>query len=153
MNKSIATFLNEKEVLIETPIGDDFIIGFDSELQFKMDEALNGRLSLFIASLFDKYYKGDSSVIMGEITRELLKQNVGMIFYFHPDKDKERYRIGKRITELREKKGLSVASLAAMAHISVANMYRIEQGRYSIKYDVLSSIASVLGMKIDFVEL
>lgn len=118
-----------------------------------MDKAINGRLSQFIASLFDKYYKGDISVIPGIITRELLRQNVGMIQYYRPDRDKERYRIGKRITELREKKGLDVPTLALMANISVANLYRIEQGRYSIKYDVLASIASVLGMKIDFVEL
>lgn len=153
MKKTIATFLNEREVLVETSMGDNFIIGFDSGLQFQMDEAINGRLSQFIASLFDKYYKGDSSVILGSITRELLRHNVGMIQYYRPDRDKERYRIGKRIAELREKKGLDVPTLALMANISVANLYRIEQGRYSIKYDVLASIASVLGMKIDFVEL
>ena len=69
------------------------------------------------------------------------------------EKDKERIRIGNRIKELRSNKGLDSKSLALYAGIDPANLCRIESGKYSVGFDILAKIASVLGMKIDFVEL
>ena len=90
---------------------------------------------------------------MGDISRGLLQANLEMVFGYGEDHDIERKRIGERIKQLRKQKGLAVETLAQRARISTANLYRIEDGRYSIKYDVLASIAAALEMKIDFVEL
>lgn len=105
---------------------------------------------------FDKYYEGDASVIMGEINRQMLINRVGSIFsYYSFDKEsvsKERVRIGQRIRELREAKGMDAKHLAFYADIDAANLCRIESGKYSVGLDILTKIGYALGMEIDFVE-
>ncbi|GHT74577.1 hypothetical protein FACS189456_6090 [Bacteroidia bacterium] len=64
----------------------------------------------------------------------------------------ERMRIGKRISELRNKKGISTITLAEMTGLKQPNICRIEQGRYSTGMDILSKIADALGCGLDFVE-
>ena len=62
----------------------------------------------------------------------------------------ERQRIGRRIAELRKERGLSQAQLAAQCGIQQAHIARIENGRYSVGFDTLQSIAQALGMQVDF---
>jgi len=64
----------------------------------------------------------------------------------------ERERIGARITELREAKGLTIQALADLAGLQRPNVSRIEAGRYNTGIDILARIAGVLGTKIDFVD-
>ena len=56
------------------------------------------------------------------------------------------YPIGKRITELREKKGISVTQLAKMAGISKSTLWEIENGKISPTISTLWSIANALGV-------
>ena len=63
----------------------------------------------------------------------------------------ERERIGKRIRQMREKKGMEARDLALLAGIDAANLSRIEQGRYSTGIDILSRIAVILGAHLDLV--
>lgn len=74
----------------------------------------------------------------------------------------ERQRIGQRITELRKavewtdelgihRKGMTQAELAERAGLQRSHIVRLEAGRYGATVDVLSAIADVLGMKVDFV--
>ena len=65
---------------------------------------------------------------------------------------KERVRIGQRIRELREAKGMDAKHLAFYADIDAANLCRIESGKYSVGLDILTKIGYALGMEIDFVE-
>lgn len=155
--KTKVRWVDEKRVYVETPQGDDFIVGFhDESLYWCQKKAPWLHVDLFIASLFDKYYKGDSSVIMGEISRQMLINSFGSIFSCYSfDKEsisKERVRIGKRIRELRESKGMDAKHLAFYADIDAANLCRIESGKYSVGFDILSKIGYALGMEIDFVE-
>ena len=104
-------WVDEKRVYVETPQGDDFIVGFPDESLYRCQkQAPWFQVDKIVATLFDKYYKGDASVIMGEINRQMLINHVGSIFsYYSFDKEaisKERVRIGKRIRELREMKGM-----------------------------------------------
>ena len=64
----------------------------------------------------------------------------------------DRVRIGNRIKELRQKRGVSTYQLAEMTGLKQPNIARIESGRYSTGIDVLSKIASALGCDLDFVE-
>ena len=66
---------------------------------------------------------------------------------------KERARIGERIRQIREDRGMEARDLARLAGIDAANLSRIENGKYSVGLDILSKIAAVLGKKIDFVDL
>jgi transcriptional regulator with XRE-family HTH domain len=49
----------------------------------------------------------------------------------------ERERIGKRIAELRKRRGLSQAKLAELAGVDPGHIARIELGRYSTGIDIL----------------
>lgn len=152
--KTIASFIDSKRVLVETPFGDDFIIGFSSPDNYLIAQQSRFDVREALSILFDRYYKGDSSVIMGEISRQLILHGYEMVFSYRKlEKDKERIRIGNRIKELRSDKGLDSKSLALYAGIDPANLCRIESGKYSVGFDILAKIANVLGMKIDFVEL
>lgn len=156
-SKTKVRWVDEKRIYVETPLGDDFIVGFpDSSLYQCQKQASWFQVDKFVANLFDKYYKGDASVIMGEINRQLMLNQVGSIFsYYSFDKEsvsKERIRIGQRIRELRELKGMDAKHLAFYADIDAANLCRVEAGKYSVGLDTLSKIGYALGMEIDFVE-
>lgn len=156
--KTKVRWVDEKRVYVETPQGDDFIVGFDDESLYRCQKQTSWfRVDRIIAALFDKYYEGDADVIMGEINRQMLINHVGSIFsYYSFGKEsvsKERIRIGHRIRELRESKEIDTKHLAFYAGIDVANLCRIEAGKYSVGFDILSKIGYALGMKIDFVEL
>jgi len=155
--KTKVRWVDEKRVYVETPQGDDYIVGFhDETLYLCQKQAPWYQVDKIIASLFDKFYKGDPSVIMGEINRQMLINRVGSIFsYYSFNKEavsKERVRIGQRIRELRESKGMDAKHLAFYADIDAANLCRIEAGKYSVGLDVLSKIGYALDMEIDFVE-
>ena len=64
----------------------------------------------------------------------------------------ERIRIGNRIKELRQKRGLSTYKLAEMTGLNQPNICRIEAGRYSTGIDILAKIASALRCRLDFIE-
>ena len=67
------------------------------------------------------------------------------------DRSQDRERIGARIRQLREVKGIEAKQLAALANIDAANLSRIEQGKYSVGFDILTRISHVLGVKVDLV--
>lgn len=155
--KTEVSWIDEKRVYVETSHGDDFILRFQNESIYQCQkQAPWYQVDKIIASLFDRYYKGDSNVILGEINRQLLLNHIGSIFsYSSFDKEaisQERVRIGQRIRELRESKGLDAKHLALYADVDAANLSRIEAGKYSVGLDVLSKIGYALGMEIDFVE-
>lgn len=155
--KTKVRWVDESRVYVETPQGDDFIVGLDNDrLRFCQQQAPWYKIDEFIASLFDKFYKGDPDVIWGEINRQMIINHLGSIFsYYSFDKEavsKERVRIGQRIRELREAKGMDAKHLAFYADIDAANLCRIEAGKYSVGFDILTKIGYALDMEIDFVE-
>ena len=107
----------------------------------------------FLASLFDKYYQGDETIIMGEITRQLMSNNFEPVFSFQRDPVQNRMLMGERIRELCEQKNIDVMTLAFKANIQPNTLKRIEAGKFSVDLDILAQIAQGMGMKIDFVEL
>lgn len=151
--KTKATYLDPKRVLVETPQGEKFIVGFDSEMNYLWEQQANVPFTDFLASLFDKYYKGDENVIMGEITRQLMINRFESVFFFQRDPIRNRVIMGDRIRELREQKGIDLMTLAFKSNVQPNTLKRIEAGKYSADLDVLAQIAQGLGMKIDFVEL
>ncbi len=67
------------------------------------------------------------------------------------DKKEEQYiiELGKRISGLREKSGLSVQELAQKANLTRMYIYRIEGGEQVSSILVLRRIAEALGIKLD----
>ena len=60
--------------------------------------------------------------------------------------------IGKRIAEIRQAKGLSIRQLAEACGVNIANIYKIENGKYNVSIDILGKICEALGCRIDIVE-
>ena len=71
-----------------------------------------------IAALFDKYYQGDPSVIMGPILRGMYQCHCwASIFWYGPDRENERERIGAKIKSLRMECRMDARDVAQLADI------------------------------------
>lgn len=151
--KTKASYLDPKRIRIETPQGEKFIVGFQSEMNYLLEKEANIPVSDFLASLFDEYYKGDTQVVFGEMTRYLMRHNFEPVFSLQRDPIQNRVLMGERIRELREQKHMDVSTLAFKSSIQPKTLTRIEAGKFAVDLDVLSNIAQGLEMKIDFVEL
>lgn len=160
MKKTRVSWVDHQRVLVETPYGNDFLIGFHSDSNFRIERQSVFKVSQDLSSLFDEFYKGEddaSKLIFGDINRALIHLLYEPVFFFQAynrtQKDEERLRIGKRIKEMRLEKDFDAKTLAAVAGIDAANLCRIESGKYSVGFDILSKIANACGKKIDFVDL
>ena len=58
-------------------------------------------------------------------------------------------RLGRRLSDLREKRGLSQTQLADMADIGRAHLSQIENGAVAARVDTLYAIAKVLELKME----
>lgn len=58
-------------------------------------------------------------------------------------------RIGRRLQELRAKRGLSQTQLADMAGIGRAHLSQIENGAVAVRLETLDAIARALDMKLE----
>lgn len=74
---------------------------------------------------------------------------IGMAFEFKVTPiEALRIRIGKRLRELREAKGLSARELAFMTRIDPSNLSKIEQGKHAVGVDTLNKIAYYLDAEV-----
>lgn len=64
---------------------------------------------------------------------------------------KDRIRIGQRIATLRTSQGITQRQLAQRCSITQPHLARIEQGKYSVGLDTLSSIAEALGAQVELI--
>ena len=60
-----------------------------------------------------------------------------------------RVRLGRRLSDLREKRGLSQTQLADMAGIGRAHLSQIENGAVAVRIDTLYAIAHALDLKLE----
>ncbi|HEY4379357.1 MAG TPA: helix-turn-helix transcriptional regulator [Acidobacteriaceae bacterium] len=59
-----------------------------------------------------------------------------------------RVRLGRRLSELRKKRGLSQTQLADIAEISRAHLSQIENGAVAARIDTLHALAGALEMSL-----
>lgn len=59
-----------------------------------------------------------------------------------------RERMGKDIRAIRMERGMSQTELATAAGITIANLSRIEAGKFSVGLDILNKIAIALGVTL-----
>ncbi len=104
-----------------------------------------------LAFYFDKNFSDDKSSMVYWVLMDMMA-NVGWAFTSKgSDRSEERKRIGAKIRQLREDKGIEAKHLALLANIDPANLSRIERGRYSVGFDILTKIANALGAKVDLI--
>lgn len=68
------------------------------------------------------------------------------------DPELDRFRIGRRVKEIRKKRGLTQKQLAEQMGFPHSMIATIERGRYNFKIETLSAVARALGCTIDFAE-
>ena len=106
-----------------------------------------------IESIFDKNYSNDKELMINNIWRDAVLNGISFIGISPGDRQCERTRIGHRIRQIREMRGIEARDLAKLAGVDASNLSRIENGKYSVGIDVLSRIAASLGKKLDLVDI
>ena len=143
-------FVSLNKVTVETPQGDRFTLGLNRVVPIPLQEQ-DARV---IAYLFDKYYNGDPTVIMGPIYRGMMVNGCwASPYWYGPDRDNERERIGAQIRALREERRLEAKELAEYADIDASNLSRIEKGKFSPGLDVLCKIAAAMDCSVEIVPI
>lgn len=106
-----------------------------------------------IEGIFDKQFSEDKEEMANNIWRFCMINGISFMGMSPGNRQNERFRIGARIREIREERGIEARDLAKVAGIDAANLSKIENGKHSVGIDILSKIAAALGKKIDLVDI
>ncbi len=154
ITKSTVEFLgNEIQAKVFVPKRGTFIVSFPSTSNFSGGAHFNKLLAA----------EFDINILAGNYPLEIAFKKINASLYLSDyemmtnlslalDKDEERKRIGNRIKELRKKQKITAKQLSKFSGIAPCNISRVESGLYSIGFDMLTKIASVLGCRVDLVE-
>ena len=149
---SSAQIINRREVEVTAPDGEVFTVY--CQIGAYVNEDTRKTQLHWLELLFDKNFSQDKDEMIQNIWREALQFGIGDILGISSGtRHTDRARIGARIRELRAERGLEAKDLAKLAGVDAANLSRIENGKYSVGFDILAKIAIALGKKIDFVDL
>ena len=147
--KSKATIIDDKTVEVIAPDGEVFFLL--TQIGNYINEKTRHHQLHMIEYVFDKNFSDDKQLMSNNIWRDLMLNGVTFMGMNSGDRQGERTRIGKKIRQIREDKGVDAKDLARLANIDAANLSRIEKGKYSVGLDILSKLAFVLGHHIDIV--
>ena len=134
--------MNKTQARLSLTSGESYVLTFPSEKNF----ADNGFLKT-AETLFDTFAPTADNAQLYLADYEMMI-NLSLVL----DKDEERKRIGNRIKELRQKRGLTAKQLGEFSGIAPCNISRIESGLYSTGFDMLTKIANALGCHVDLIE-
>lgn len=103
-----------------------------------------------IIETLDRYYNLLTQI---DRSRYSTKSDQGFYLGYYHTRGRQslevtRKRIGVRIKDLRESKGLSMRDLAAKADMGYAHLCRVEKGDYNVSVDILARIGAVLGVEL-----
>ena len=149
--KSKARIVNSK--IVEVTVKDGEIFTVVSPVGMYSNEDTRNHELHRIEELFDRNYSDDKEMMVDNIWSAAIKAGLNILGISSGDRQSERVRIGSRIRQIREERGIEARDLARLARIDAANLSRIENGKYSVGLDILSKIAAALGKKIDFVDV
>ena len=141
-------FIDNQTLIVEDCEGEQFKISFFYPIS---NDDLE-RVACYVAKSFDRNYSHDKSEMVYSVFCDV-QGNLGLSFSsWSSDREKERSRIGSRLKQIREKKGMEAKSIARLSGIDPSNLSKIESGKYSVGLDILSKIASTIGASVDIVE-
>ena len=146
--KTTIAEVNEDGSIITIIAQDGEVIKLRPFLPIKNEEKYY--IEEYFAYSFQKNYSQDRGDMVYRVLCDMF--SVCNFTYDLSEKEIERKRIGQKIKEIRQQKNYEAKYVAKMAGIDAANLCRIEQGKYSVGFDVLYRIAEVLGLRIDLVE-
>lgn len=153
ISQSSAQIVSKNEVEVIAPDGEVFRVLCNVGC-YSSKETQENELR-WLEILFDKNFSDDKHYMLDAIWREAHRFSIcgGILGISSGTRYEDRKRIGYRIREIREARGVEARDLARLAGINAANLSKIENGKYSVGLDILSKIAAVLGKKIDFIDL
>ena len=146
-----AEVLDSKVVKVTAPDGEVFQVLCQIG-KYISEETRKYELHL-VEAIFDKNYSPDKELMINNIWRDAMLNGISFLGISSGDRQGERTRIGNRIRQIREERGIEARDLAKLAGIDAANLSRIENGKYSVGIDILSKIAASLGKKLDLVDI
>ena len=149
--KSKATIIDTRSIEVTAPDGEIFQVL--SQIGMYLSEETQNHELRIVEAIFDKNFSPDKEVMINNIWIDSYKAGIGFLGIASGDRHGDRIRIGKRIKEIRESRNIEARELALLAGIDAANLSRIENGKYSVGIDILSKIATVLGKKIDLIDI
>lgn len=149
--KTQAEVLDSKVVKVTAPDGEAFQVLCQIG-KYISEETRKYELHL-VEAIFDKNYSPDKELMINNIWRDAMLNGISFLGISSGDRQGERTRIGNRIRQIREERGIEARDLAKLAGIDAANLSRIENGKYSVGIDILSKIAASLGKKLDLVDI
>lgn len=147
--KSKATIIDDKIVEVIAPDGE--IFSLITRIGIYTNEDTRNYQLRQVESVFDKNFSEDKEIMANSIWCDLMLIGITFMGLSSGDRQGERARIGNKIREIREAKGIEAKDLAKLANVDAANLSRIEKGKYSVGLDILSRITFVLGHQIDIV--
>lgn len=133
------------QVRIELSNGKTYIVGFitsDPLLQ-------NGLYKNLLKNILNEYEKRSDEDLFTFLKYRFACNKAEEPLFVMEDSNSERVRIGEQIRTLRTAKKMEAKRLAQLSGIDPANLSRIEQGKYSVGFDILSRIATALDAKIE----
>lgn len=149
--KSKAKLIDSRNVEVIAPDGEVFqMICFIG--QYISEDTRKYYLHL-IEAIFDECYSANKEQMVDNIWRATIRNAVPIRGMDCGNRQNERVRMGERIRQIRSERNIEARELAKLAGIDAANLSRIENGKYSVGFDILSKIATVLGKKLDLVDL
>ena len=142
-------FLDSSTIEVVVRDGEKFTLKSHLPVHYTKQRAIAQAL----VQSFDANFSDDKTSMVYWVLMDMM-ENAGFSFsYDGSDRSIERERIGSRIRQLRESKGMEAKQLAILTDIDASNLCRIEQGRYSVGLDILLKISQALGAKVDLVEV
>lgn len=144
--------MNKTQARLSLTSGESYVLTFPSEKNFADNGFLKTAETLFdtFAPTADKVKKENIKRINAQLYLADYEMMINLSLVL--DKDEERKRIGNRIKELRQKRGLTAKQLGEFSGIAPCNISRIESGLYSTGFDMLTKIANALGCHVDLIE-
>ncbi len=152
-NRSSAQVISRKEVEVTAPDGEVYIV--ICQIGSYINKETREQELFWLETLFDKHFSNNKEQMINNIWYESLRFSIGGGIHgiSTGSRHEDRVRIGNRIKQIREERGIEARELARLVNIDAANLSRIENGRYSVGLDILAKIATALGKKIDFVDI
>ena len=151
LKNSKASIIDDKIVEVVVPDGEKFQVYCRIGCYVSEDTK---RMELErLEAIFDKHYSEDKEKMLNNIWIDSKLNGISFLGISPGDRQNERTRIGARIKEIRVERNIEARDLAKLAGIDAANLSRIENGKYSVGFDVLSKIAATLGKRLDLVDI
>lgn len=141
------TFLDSSTIQVVALDGEKFTLKSHLPVHSTRQKPIAQALSKYF---IENFSEDKSSMVYWVLMKMLAHEGFGFT-YENSDRSLERERIGAKIRQLREEKGMEAKQLAVLTGIDAANLSRIEQGRYSVGLDILTKISQALGVKVDLV--